>query len=64
MEVVLVELGINLCIYCDDVYIEAFIVNVITVNTKVDCKKRMHEFEERKYRRGNYVAYNFYLRAR
>ena len=56
MEVVLVELGINLCIYCDDVYIEAFIVNVITVNTKVDCKKRMHEFEERKYRRGNYVA--------
>ena len=64
MEVVLVELGINLCIYCDDVYIEAFIVNVITVNTKVDQKKRMHAFEERKYRRGNYVAYNFYLRAR
>ena len=64
MEVLLVELGINLCIYCDDVYIEAYIVNVIAVNTKVDFKKRMHAFEEWKYRRGNYVAYNFYQRAR
>ena len=38
--------GINLYIYCYDVYIEASIVNVITVNTKVDWKKRMHVFEE------------------
>ena len=39
MEVVVVELGINLCIYCDDVYKEELIVNVIAVNTKVDLKK-------------------------
>ena len=38
--------GINLCIYCNDVCNEKSIVNVITVNTKVDWKKRMHAIEE------------------
>ena len=48
MEVVFAELGLNLCIYCDDAYIEAFIVNVIAVNAKVDFKKRMHAFRRMK----------------
>ena len=36
MEVLIIEFRINLCIYYYDVYIEAFTVNVITINAKVD----------------------------
>ena len=39
MEVLIIEFRINLCIYYYDVYIEAFTVNVITINAKVDGKK-------------------------
>ena len=61
MEVLIIEFRINLCIYYYDVYIEAFTVNVITINAKVDGKKvrtyAMHENIEVR----NYVPYNFYL---
>lgn len=39
MEVLIIEFRINLCIYYYDVYIEAFTVNVITINAKVDRRK-------------------------
>ena len=39
MEVLIIEFRINPCIYYYDVYIEAFTVNVITINAKVDRRK-------------------------
>ena len=65
MEVVVVdEFGINLCIYCDDVYKEALIVNVITVNAKVDKKKVRTHSKYQNIGVRNCVPYNFYLYAR
>jgi len=52
--------GINLCIYCNDVYNEKSIANVITVNTKVDGQKvRTHsKYEHIDVRNCN--TYKFY----
>ena len=63
MEVLIIEFRINLCIYCYDVYIEAFTVNVITINAKVDGKKvRTYAMHEKSDVR-NFIPYHFYLYA-
>ena len=60
MEVLIIEFRINPCIYYYDVYIEAFTVNVITVNAKVDGSKYARIRSMKKSYVRNCVPYNSY----